>query len=321
MRWRAASSRSLGCPGGRCPGRPGPGPGSAAATLMPASGPPLLSWSSTRVSAVVEMVSSAVSSAAASVTASTVSTARPGRPPHALARPGRWRRASSRRSARCRSGCEPGLPRRAPPELEAGSSAGARPAMAEVVGDDHERAAVVGRQRLEQRRPPGRCCRRRGCRWARRPAPAGVGWPGPGRWRPAGARRRSAPPGRAGPGRPGRPRRAARRPAPGGPIGPTPASEQASSTFSAAVSASSRPKCWNTKPTVSRRKAASCDRDRPARSAPSTTTGPSGAARGRRAPRAASTCPRPTPRPAPRGRPRRPAGRARRAPSRSRPGT
>ena len=44
--------------------------------------------------------------------------------------------------------------------------------------------------------------------------------------------------------------------------------------FSAAVSASSSPKCWNTKPTVSRRKAASSTRDSPARSWSPTRTEP-----------------------------------------------
>src|SRR5206468_3219442 len=55
--WTAASSRSRGSPGLASSWSIWPGSGAAAATLMPARGPPLLSWSSTRVSAVVEMVS------------------------------------------------------------------------------------------------------------------------------------------------------------------------------------------------------------------------------------------------------------------------
>ena len=57
------------------------GPGAAAATWIPESGPPFESWLSTRVRAEVEMMSRALNSAAASATAMTVSTALPARRP------------------------------------------------------------------------------------------------------------------------------------------------------------------------------------------------------------------------------------------------
>ena len=81
MRRNASASRSRWRPGFGLSVSSADGPGAAAATWIPDSGPPLESWLSTRVRAEVEMMRSALRSAAARATASTVSTARPARRP------------------------------------------------------------------------------------------------------------------------------------------------------------------------------------------------------------------------------------------------
>ena len=162
---------------------------------MPASGPPLASSSSTRVSAVPAMVSSAVSRAEARATASTVRPVRPGRRRTLRAA----RTAASRQVTRPRAPGGDGsrsVADRAGPSrpFSSRSRRSARRGEVEVVGDEHDGAAVL----VGQRRSTSATVRllsRRGCRWARRPAPGGARWPAPGRWPPAGARRRSARPG------------------------------------------------------------------------------------------------------------------------------
>ena len=155
------------------------------------------------------------------------------------------------------------------------AAAAARRAMRRVVGHHHQGAPVVGRQRLEQRRRPGWCCRRRGCRWARRPAPGGAGWPAPGRWPPAGARRRSARPGGGGPGRRGptaSSSSAARAPA-GGAGRRRPASRPARRSRPRSAPRAGRSAGRRTRPSRGGTWPARCG-DRPDRSAPSTTTDP-----------------------------------------------
>ena len=122
-----------------------------------------------------------------------------------------------------------------------------------VVGDDHERAAPLGGQRFEQAHDPRRAVVVEVARGLVGQHEAGLVDQRPGDRHPlalAAAEGRGAV---LGPVAQARRRRAGPPPAAGARCGLRPARMPASSTFSAAVSVSSRPKCWKTKPTVSRR--------------------------------------------------------------------
>ena len=118
------------------------GSGAAAATWMPARGPPLASWFSTRPWAVAAMVNMAVNRAAASATATTVRAARPGRR-------STLRAASRKASAQLMGRSSTRWPR--VPAVSAdviraaiqGQLLGRPGRQCPVMGDHHQRAATV----------------------------------------------------------------------------------------------------------------------------------------------------------------------------------
>ena len=273
-------------------------PGVTVSRLVPSASISATSWARLEL----EMPRTATMVAMPSATPTADSTARAGRPRSP-------RTASGQTSAR-RSrlpGAQAGRPSRPRPRTGphvAALSCSTSPSRSRIV-----RGTAVGDLRVvgdhDDRGARRRSARPAGARMLRALAPmsrlpvgssarmiGGLARPGPGRWRPAGTRRRTARRAGGGPGGPGRPGSSAsaaarRRSAAGIPRYSSPVA-----TLSSVVSLGTRKNCWNTKPI---RLARTPDRPRSGRSVDGVPGRPgpcprSGVPACRRWP-AASTCP------------------------------